>query len=199
MAARKLNINLLLREDFSQKTIGRFLLWALTVGRYIAIFTELVVIAGVIARFALDQQRNNITEDIIEQQAILASYKSSETKIRRVHQQLQTISSLSQEGTKAEYLLKMLPQLTPRDMRYDSLTISKSSADITGVVLSTEGFSTFLATLQSSLEYEDIILSSLETGGPQDPSIHFQLSIEFGKTTQQKTRLSSESSGEIVQ
>lgn len=192
MSARKPNIDLLIREDFSTKTVGRFLLWALTVGRYIAIFTELVVIAGVIARFVLDQQRNNITEDIIDQQAILVSYKSSERKIRRVYQQLQTVSELEKQELGAEYFLKILPEMTPRDMKYTSLTINKNSVDISGRVLSVEGFSTFLSILQSNLNYEDIILSSLETGGPQDPSIQFQLSIAYETQNIQQTPPSQE-------
>jgi Tfp pilus assembly protein PilN len=188
MAARKPHIDLLMREDFSKRAVGRFLLWALTVGRYIAIFTELVVIAGVIARFVLDQQRNNITENIIEQQAILASYESSESKIRRVYQQLKTVSAIDQERLEADNLLTLLPQLTPVDMKYDFLNISKETVEITGATLTIEGFSAFLTNLYNNLDFEDIILNSLQTGGPQDPSIHFQISIEFKPEVKQEIR-----------
>lgn len=187
MAARKVKIDLLPREGFSQRTSGRFLLWALTVGRYIAIFTELVVISGVIARFTLDYQRNSITEDILEQQAILASYKPTEQRIRRLDQQFETVANLELQNLGVEKLLLLLPEITPIDMQFDSLNLSYESIKISGNSLSLQGFSTFVLGLQAVEDFSDIILDSIESGGPQDPSIYFALTIDLGRSLPEET------------
>ena len=62
----KKDINLLPREEFEQKTVGRFLIWALTVGRWIVIVTELIVITAFLSRFKLDRDLANLYEKIRE-------------------------------------------------------------------------------------------------------------------------------------
>lgn len=179
MAFRKPKIDLLAREELIQKTGGKLLLWALTVGRYIAIFTELVVIAGVIARFTLDFQRNNITENLLEQQAILASYQPTELQIRRIHKQLETVAGFESKKLGADEVFLKLSEIIPIDMRFTSFTLNLDSMKISGVTLSLQGFATFISGLYSRFEFSDIILDSIESGGPKDPSLYFSLSINF--------------------
>lgn len=183
MPARKLKIDLLLRKDLTQKYSGRFLLWALTVGRYIAIFTELVVIAGVIARFTLDYQRNNITEDVLEQQKILASYQLTETRMKRLSKLFSTVAAIEGNKSFAAELLTDLGKVTPFDLRFETLQISPESMEMSGVSLSANSFAAFLSGLNSFKEFDDIILDSIQSGGPQDSSIHFTLSVTFTKTS----------------
>lgn len=179
MAARKLKIDLLLKQDFTKKSAGKLLLWALTVGRYIAIFTELVVIAGVIARFTLDYQRNRITEDILEQKAILASYRPTELRMRRLNEQFSTISRLEKEQVESAGMLEKLAQITPLDLRFESLKLDQQELKIEGLVLSSRGLAAFLSGLQSLPDSQDIVLQSVETGGLKDPTIKFSVSVEF--------------------
>jgi hypothetical protein len=183
MAAQKPKIDLLIRKDLTQKYSGQLLLWALTVGRYIAIFTELVVIAGIIARFTLDYQRNNITENILEQQIILASYKTTENQVRRLSKQLETITSINSNRLFAASLLDRLVKNIPVDMRLDTLTIKTDLMEMSGVSLSPQGFAVFLSGLYTYQDFSDIVLDSIQSGGPQDPSLHFTLIVIYDKTT----------------
>ncbi len=197
MAARKVKIDLLLRKDFSQKSAGKLLLWALTVGRYIAIFTELVVIAGVIARFTLDYQRNRITEDILEQQALVDSYYSTELQIRRVHAQLSTVAQLEDKQLEVAETLEKLSAITPPDLRVDSMKYDQEALEIEGAVLSAQGLSTFLFGLQTLPAFDDIVLESVETGGPKDPSIHFVVVVELGGIVEQTPTQQQASESEL--
>jgi Tfp pilus assembly protein PilN len=181
MAARRPNIDLLSREDFAQRAVGRVLLWILTVGRYIVIFTELIVIAGFITRVVLDRNLSSVNEVLVEQKAILASYQPVENRFRRVHQQLDSYSQMDADRLDVSKLLDDLIQTIPTNMQFESLTIDKNreAMDVTAVVLSPASFSVFLSKLQAMPELDDLILESVEIGSAQDPSIKFRLSVEF--------------------
>ena len=179
MAARKAQIDLLSRKELSQRTSGRFLLWALTVGRYIVIFTELLVISGFIFRVALDRTLDHLNEDLLQQKAILASYQPIERKIRHIHDQLTTFSRVEGQRVTMGEWLRTLSQATPTDMRFESLSLDSSSMQITAIALSPEGFSSFIVALQSHPDVTDVVLHSVESGGPQDPGIHFRVSVDF--------------------
>jgi len=179
MTARKPTIDLLSREDISQRPVGRLLLWILTVGRYIVIFTELVVIAGFIIRVVLDRNLNAINEDLLRQKAILASYFPTEQRVRRVHQQFTTITRIEQEKRPMGKLLEQISQISPKDLRFSSLNVEPDSMVMSAVDLSPLGFSTFLGNLQADPTIGDLILQSVESGTAQDPGIHFNLTVEF--------------------
>jgi Tfp pilus assembly protein PilN len=181
MAARRPHIDLLSREDFSQRALGRLLLWILTVGRYIVIFTELIVIAGFITRVVLDRNLNSVNETLAEQKAILASYQPVEQRFRRVHQQVDSYSRIDEERLDISKLLEDLTGITPTEVRFESMNIDKNenAMDIVAIALSPGGFATFLSQLQSSVHFNNLILNYVETGGPQDPSINFSLTLEL--------------------
>lgn len=179
MAARRPSIDLLAREDFTQRAVGRFLLWILTVGRYIVIFTELIVIAGFITRVALDRNLTSVNEDLFEQKAILASYQPVEQRLWQLDEQFNLLSSIQSEQLEVSGLVEYFTQITPRDLRFERLSIDKTAVNISATAFSPGAFSAFLTSLQANSDFSDLILESVETGSPQDPSIGFHLSAEF--------------------
>ena len=142
-------------------------------------------------------RRYSITEDLLEQQAIIESYKPTEVRIRYVHKQLETAALLESEVLGADKLLGLLTEITPIDMRFDSLSMTSNSIELSGNSLSLQGFSTFIDGLYSRLELADIILESIESGGPRDPSINFSLTIDLSKSTP-KTTPKSPANKEVV-
>jgi len=71
MPAQKSQIELLPREEWEETSFGKFLKWLLTVGRYIVIFTELVVILAFLSRFKLDRDLTDLYKQIENKQAII--------------------------------------------------------------------------------------------------------------------------------
>ena len=187
MAARRPSIDLLAREDFAERSIGRLLLWILTVGRYIVIFTELIVIAGFVTRVILDRNLTHVNEDLFEQKALLASYQPVELRLRRIDQQFTMYSQIRGDQLDAYQLLDDLTRITPVDLRYEFLDISKEGLDIRAVALSPEGFASLITQLQADPKFSDLLLNSVQTGGPQDPSLQFGLTAELKSNTPVKT------------
>lgn len=175
MAAHRPSIDLLAREDFAQRSIGRLLLWILTVGRYIVIFTELIVIAGFVTRVILDRNLSHVNEDLFEQKAILSSYQPVEERLRRIDQQFASYDRIQSGRLDASQLIADLTQITPADLRYEFLDISPESVEIRAVALSPGGFAVYITKLQAYPAFTDLLLESIQTGGPQDPSLKFSL------------------------
>ncbi len=88
MAARKSTIELLPQENWEKGTFGRLLKWALTVGRYIVIITELIVILAFLSRFKFDRDLTDLNEKVKQQQAIVQSSAQFEQKFRFLQKQL---------------------------------------------------------------------------------------------------------------
>lgn len=179
MAAHRPSIDLLAREDFAQRSIGRLLLWILTVGRYIVIFTELIVIAGFVTRVVLDRNLSHVNEDLYEQQAILASYQPVEDRLRRIDQQLTAYGRIASDRLDGSQLTSDLTQMTPVDLRYDLLDITPEAVEIRATALSPGGFAAYITRLQAYPPFLDLVLESVQTGGPQDPSLQFNLTGEL--------------------
>lgn len=180
MASHRPNIDLLSRDDISQRTVGRILLWILTVGRYIVIFTELIVIAGFITRVVLDRNLHSVNETLVEQKAILVSYQPVEYRFRRIHEQLDSYTAIDAERLAFSKLLDDVAEITPIDMVLESLGIdNEGTMNVSAVVLSPGSFSAFITSLQVMPDFDDLVLNSVEIGSSRDPSIKFQLSAEF--------------------
>ena len=69
-----ITINLVPKDPFFATIPGRVLKWALSAGRYIVIFTELVVIISFATRFTLDRQVTDLNDTITSKEAIINSY-----------------------------------------------------------------------------------------------------------------------------
>ena len=82
MVAQNKEINLLPKEKWETGTAGKLLKWALSIGRYIVVFTELVVISAFLYRFSLDRKLMDINEQVNQQKKIIVTYGDLETNFR---------------------------------------------------------------------------------------------------------------------
>jgi len=70
---RKININLIVKEDLGEALSSQILSWALTYGRYIIIITQIVVLSVFFLRFKLDRDHTDLKEAVTQKQALLES------------------------------------------------------------------------------------------------------------------------------
>lgn len=62
--------------------------WALSFGRYLVIATELVVLIAFGARFKLDYDISDLTENIEDKSEVIAASKAEEEKFRIIHEKI---------------------------------------------------------------------------------------------------------------
>lgn len=175
----KININLMPTEDLERTPAGRFLKWALSVGRYIVIFTELIVLIAFLSRFWLDRTLSDLHESIKQKQAIVKSAKDLEDQARSIQNRLYEVNMLSASSLNAEDILKLLVKITPTDIVYDSLTISKNQMNISASALSEVSLSVFSYNLRNSKLFSEINLDDVQKNKKQQGEISFALSAKL--------------------
>lgn len=179
MAARTTTIEFLPQEEWEKKPIGKFLKWALTVGRYIVITTELIVILAFLSRFKLDRDLTDLNENVKQKQAIVASSTSLEKNFRFLQKRLAAIEKLRKSQLEAEGVLNELASLTPIDVSFSDLAIKKREVNLTAIALSEAGLATFLNNLKSSPRLTNLSVSRLTLGDTEALGIKFQLSSKL--------------------
>lgn len=120
----KKEISLLPSEEDINSTSARVVRWLTTAGRFVIVFTELIVISAFISRFWLDRTNSDLSEIIRQQKAILESTASFEQDYAQLQRRLKQIGKLY--STQPEYRTKLntLVESTPEDITYSSLSIS---------------------------------------------------------------------------
>ena len=171
---RIISVNLISQDEFSQNAIGKVMLWALSIGRYIVVFTELIVIMSFLSRFKLDRELTDLNEAINRQKAIILSYGNLESDFRYAQSQLALVRE-NQSGISPTDVLTLLSQTTPTDVKVNQLQLSDSGMQLSATALSPQGFIRFITNL---LAQESV--SHLSIGGVS--SKDQGLTIEFEVT-----------------
>lgn len=173
MAAPKKQINLLLREEWEKTSAGRLTKWALTIGRYIVIVTELMVIIAFISRFKLDRDLTNLYEEIEIKQARIKSMQEFEEEFRLVQGRLITIKELEQKKTSPIKIVANFVSLVPLNVILSDLNFDQDQLAINGYAFSESGLATLINNLKQSPYFTNIRIEDI-TKEP-DLEINFRL------------------------
>lgn len=168
------NINLVPKDPFFETPMGKVLQWSLSVGRYIVIFTELIVIISFITRFSLDRQVTDLNESIYQKQTIINSYGDLEANLKEAQQKIEQYKQISQQSNIAEVFPK-LSAITPTSIRLDELTIKTETINLAGTAYSNSALSLLINNLQLSPDFFNVSIDKIETGDSKDPGFHFQI------------------------
>lgn len=130
--ALKKEISLLPDEHNSSLLSARIIKWAVTVGRYVIVFTELIVIGAFISRFWLDRKNSDLSEIVRQQKAILESTHAFEEEYILLNNRLTAIKQLYSSQPDYGPGINSLVNSTPREITYKSLTVQKdqNSSDV---------------------------------------------------------------------
>lgn len=131
-------INLIPQDPFLESIPGKFLTWALSVGRYIVVFTELIVILTFLSRFQLDRELTDLNEQILQQVAIIESYEATEPKYLNLQKQTNFILQ-KQQNESIVSTLTMLEKTLPLDVKLEDLNLHQGSWSINAQSLSAHG------------------------------------------------------------
>jgi Tfp pilus assembly protein PilN len=175
MAASKPSIEFLPKEDWEKGIFGSILKWALSFGRHVVYFTELIVILGFLSRFKLDRDLTNLGEKIKQQQAIIDSSSLFEKDFRFLQKRLSEVENLRKDQLEAEATLTELASLIPLDVSLSDLNVSTKEVSLTATSLSEQGLKTFLNNLKKSPRFTDLALSEIGLGLDKEIGIRFVL------------------------
>lgn len=178
-APKKREIELLPREEWEKTSLGKLLKWTLTVGRYIVIATELIVILAFLSRFKLDRDLTDLYEDIKQKQAIIEASSDFEEEFRFLQKRLATIEDLEKKQLATAGIIEEISLLIPLDVSLTELRFDGKEVSLTATALSEQGLASFINNLKTSDRFEKIVLSDVVSGTERAVGIQFKLESEF--------------------
>lgn len=178
----KHQINLLLKDTFEESNLGKFVKWAITAGRWIIVFTDLVVICSFFSRFYFDTKLADLYDNIKQNQAIVAANSGFEESFRFLQKRLALAKSLSIIKFAGEEKISFISNLLPPDVYLNSFLFDQETITLSGVSLSPSGISNFIRYLLASPQVKSINISQLSINEKnQTETINFSLSMVWRK------------------
>ncbi len=181
MSARSFDLNLLPKEVWEKGIIGQLLTWTLSVGRYVVVFTELIVISAFLYRFGLDRVLTDLRASIKDKQAVITGFGDLEASFRLAQKQLTTIKAVSDQP-RVLNALDTLGRMTPTDAILISVTITNETVVVEGTVASQAGLATILSQAQAQPEFSDVVLENVKSSQEPSGNIEFRLILTANQT-----------------
>lgn len=180
--AAHININLLPKDPFFSTIFGQILRWALSAGRYIVIFTELVVIMSFIARFTLDRQVTDLNSAIEKKRQIILAYADLEDNFRTIQEKITQYKQTEQETNMVDTFAH-LSTVVPEGITLTELAIRRTSVTISGQTLSQTAFNLLINNLQLSSQFKNVTVGEIQSGENDDDGLTFTIKADT-KTVQ---------------
>ena len=177
-----ISINLVPKDPFFSTPVGRGLQWALTAGRYIVIFTEIVVILSFAARFTLDRQVSDLNKQLLSKDQVIKSYGTLEKDFRLAQAQIAEYSKINQETNLSDVFIN-LTEVTPPDVIIDNLSVMPSSVAIQGSTFSQTSFNLLINNLQLSPDFFNVTVGSIEAKEANTAGLQFTISADTREVT----------------
>ena len=174
-------INLLSHDDFSSTSLGKLSDWALSIGRWIVIVTELIVIAAFLVRFRLDRDIANLTEDLNQKNAVVNAYAQIEENFRQTQTRLQTISQAVNIQTDHQSILNEIGRSIPNDITLTQLAVEDTQLMIKALALTESGMAGMQQQLQFSPLFSNVSLTRVDIDNGFETGILFEIKAQINK------------------
>jgi hypothetical protein len=162
MSARFSRINLLPHDSFEYSVVGKFLRWALTIGRALVILTEFIVILAFGSRFYYDKKLNDLMETIDQKQAVVESYAEIEKKARDILERQKIISLYLKTNLGVSGVFSSIQKITPPDVSYSQISLNETGINIVGTAGSETGFNKALAGVGTIKGIKEITVGAVD-------------------------------------
>ncbi len=177
----KKEINLLPKDDLEKKPIGKFLIWALTIGRWIVITVELIVILAFLSRFKLDRDLADLYDSIHIKQKMIQSSASFETDFRQFQSRLTAADTLSKSQLQTDKIISAVAATIPVEVVLTNLSYEDGSIKLTGTSLSENGIKNLTTNFRLSPAFSEINLANVSKLKETEGTIKFTLTAKVKK------------------
>lgn len=183
MAGKK-DLSLLPEAENPNSFISRLFYWLTTVGRWVIVLTELIVVSAFISRFWLDRKNSDLSEVLRQQETILESTQDFEKEFVTFQQKLKTIKEFYAD--QPDYVTKItsLVNGTPSDIVYNNLSIKKDeesgdiSANASLIAYREESIINFISNLMLNPAIKNVDINQIEKKDKEN-SYSISISVIF--------------------
>lgn len=171
---KPLSINLVPQDPFLETPLGRFMQWAMGAGRYIIIFTEIIVILSFGARFILDRQVTDLNQELEGLITAIEGEAELESQIRLVQAQTEAIRS-QKDANNLLVVFEEIQRVLPQDVVFSQLSIGRDTFSAEGTALTQEAFSQLINNMYLSQQFSNMRVGKIESLGSSSTGFSFTL------------------------
>ncbi len=185
--ANKKELSLLPDTENPNSFSARLIKWLTTVGRWVIVLTELVVVSAFISRFWLDRKNSDLSETIRQQQSILESTQSFEKEFNSFQQRLKFIRDFYANNLNYDQKIDILINGTPQDLIYKNLSLKQEkggeiSATASLMAFSEDSIINFITNLMLNPDIETVKINQIEKKSQENNySISFTVTFKNSK------------------
>lgn len=170
MAKRGIN---LLEETTTPKTFWeKFYLWALTIGRFVVVGTEAIVLLVFIARFKLDRDLNDITDSLESKYIILQTLSTTEEKARSAQMLLGDLREISDLQPKKGDIYGEVLGLATEGTTIQTLNITNNRLTVNAEAEGVTRFNEFENSFKQTDFLDNVTIPSTDTEQEGDKVIY---------------------------
>ena len=169
---RSPSINLIPQDPFFDTVLGRTLSWCMGAGRYIVIFTEIVVILSFAARFTLDRTVTDLNESLLKQLTLIEGMREDELAFKLAQSQVTEVKT-SLESSNIIDVFGALNKVVPPDILLKRMSISQKSVSLEADAQSQNALITFINNLQLSNQFNSVRVGKIETSEDNPAGLTF--------------------------
>jgi len=168
MAKNLPTINLASQKD--ESSYNSFLGWALGIGKFIVIITEVIALAAFIYRFSLDKQITDLHSEITSLELVTQSYGDSEKKFRNLQSRLSFASTYLKNENSTAKIIFDVEALFPSNVSLNTISFTPTSVKVEALAPSTDSLKSLTTAFQASPDFSSVSLDQLENN-PANGSI----------------------------
>ena len=188
MPARR-SVNLLPQDAFANSFAGKFLFFSITIGRYVVVFTELIVILAFLSRFFLDRQISDLNDRLKEQVGVIDASRDFEQNFRLVQARLTEAKTLSAGQLGATAFLDKITPLISSEVTVTRISVESGTVQLSGASASLGALRQTITSFQNSGWLSEVGLTSVSSGDQTGGGVRFSLSAVFNQSTFTKQNL----------
>lgn len=179
---RKASINLLSQPDFRLTTLGKVSMWSLSIGRWIVIVTELVVISAFVYRFSLDQDISALQQDVEQKRGVITFFAPLEQQFRQTQKRLTVLGEVLSVHRDMNPVVSEISKSLPEELALTGMSIDNEHVlRILGLSRTEESISHLMNNLRQAGLFSDVRLErvSQEASGDEAQQFTFDITMKI--------------------
>jgi len=176
--AAKHTVNLMPKDSFEESSLGKVIKWATSIGRWIVVFADLVVIGSFLSRFYFDTKLADFHDDIKEKQAILEATTQFETTFRNIQKKLSLIKMLAASKIGGEEKAAFIGEVIPEEITLSDTSITNDKITLNGTSQNQAGIAILIRNLLASPQVKNVNVTQYTVGDKDNPGkVKFSLFV----------------------
>lgn len=160
MEQKYYSINLL--KNRQGDVLTKFINWALTIGRFLIILTEVIALSAFLYRFSLDRRLIDLHSKIKQEELVVKALKNNEDKYRNLQDRLALASKSLNIGTQKIKIFQDILGFAPAGLNISNLVMYENNFTINAVAQNTSILNIFTTSLKTYPKIQKLNLDSIQ-------------------------------------